>query len=206
MKKGILGAAIATLILSSPVLADDGFNWTGPHVGVQGAFDVTNLTLWDSGNPTASGGSGALGLGVDLGYNLQHGKYVFGLEADGNLLTGNATNLSAKDTYNAQTDWYGPVRAKAGVTQGNGQVYLTGGFAGADLRLYDATIKTYIQPGLNFGWVAGAGFEEALSPKVTIKAEALHIEYFEQGAIIFSNPVNWQNRDNLIRLGVNFHF
>jgi outer membrane immunogenic protein len=137
-----------------------------------------------------------------------------------------------------QTDWFGTVRTRLGyIPINNLLAYITGGFAyGRVARqgIYNSnTAATFSIPpfsavcatgaacftgssiDVDIGWTAGGGFEYALSPGVSFRAEYLYISLNGKsltetavnggGAIPSTFNANYGHTDfNLARLGLNF--
>ncbi|MDE2385859.1 MAG: porin family protein [Alphaproteobacteria bacterium] len=203
MKTCLLSCSLLAVVLASPALAEEGFGWTGPYIGVQGSAEslsqaIEGVPFLAPATGTVSGSTLSASGGIDAGYNFQNGGMVYGFEVDANLIANNTINMQAKDTYAAQTDWYGSARGRIGVAHENAMVYVTGGLALADMKVYDASSNAAIIDGLVPGVVGGAGFEVAVSQQVSLKSEFLHFEYAKQNGA--------QGQDNVVRLGVNFHF
>jgi outer membrane immunogenic protein len=131
------------------------FTWTGFYVGVNAGYgwqDSNDGSVFVPGGtiPGVAGG-GTIVYGDDngdgfvgggqIGYNYQIGSFVLGLEADlqwADLGGNNGTALvpaafTAAGFIPAGTaggiDWFGTVRARAGVAVGQALIYATGGFA-----------------------------------------------------------------------------
>ena len=117
--------------------------YVGGHLG--GAFGNTDVTdVFDyHGDPTAKNSVDSTGLitGVQLGYNLQSGNFVYGIEADlGYLnLSGdksaalpNPTGVKNNDisaTYSTSGGLYGDLTGRVGYASGNSLLYVKGGAA-----------------------------------------------------------------------------
>ncbi|MGO8778119.1 MAG: outer membrane protein [Rhodomicrobium sp.] len=129
-------------------------NWSGLYVGVNGGYG------WNDKDSSIAGGFG----GGQIGYNLQRGNIVFGVEAD--LEGADIT----KSGVNATGDYFGTVRGRVGYAFDRALVYGTAGFGFGGCSGVDC-------PNTNFdGWVAGGGIEYKLAPAWSVKAEYQHIE------------------------------
>lgn len=165
--------------------APEAMTWSGVYLGgnVGYAFSrdqTSELTVFTPGGlpiPTfgpltyALEPEGAFG-GAQLGFNLQSGRLVFGLEADiqgadigDHSLTvfanpGNPNNI-APFGYEASLDieWFGTVRARLGYAWDRTLVYVTGGFAYGHVDYSASYDFLPLGPGQSFG-VAGAGGTE----------------------------------------------
>ena len=117
--------------------------YVGGHLG--GAFGNTDITdvFNYNGDPRADNSVSSTGLitGAQLGYNLQSGKFVYGIEADLGYLnlsgdktaalpnpTGSKSNdISA--TYTTSGGLYGDLTGRLGYASGNSLFYVKGGVA-----------------------------------------------------------------------------
>ena len=125
-------------------------------------------------------GDGGFTGGGQIGYNYQIGSFVIGLETDIQWADTDQDEtvafipLGAPGTFvpgtfdNNLSDWFGTVRARAGVAFDRVLIYATGGLAYTDN---------------NTGWVAGGGVEWALpvnwfgSSAVTFGLEGLWLSF-----------------------------
>jgi outer membrane immunogenic protein len=143
--------------------------------------------------------TGALG-GGEVGYNWQQGRIVVGVEADADwsgvedkaaAAAGTVPTLfqtsAAVGTAKSELDYLGTFRGRVGYTTGRLLIYGTGGFAFGGVK--DQLSITNNSLGSNAtniasvnstqtatGWVAGAGFEFAVSPSWSLKTEFLYID------------------------------
>lgn len=191
-------------------------SWTGLYVGghvgwATGGWDGRTVytdpkvgpipQIWD--DPSRSiDGDGWLG-GAQVGFNLQSGAFVYGIEADVSWAdlddaTSNTTN-GVDDSYTwgikAKMDAFGTVRARLGYLVSPGfLLYGTGGFAWAKTSA-DLTVTHTWLPDPNAslgvtargsadethtGWAAGAGAEILLASNWTVRGEWLHIDLGEE--------------------------
>jgi outer membrane immunogenic protein len=136
------------------------FSWTGSYIGinagaafgesaVSNTFCNTNAAPCYFGSPGGgrftNAGSGVLDEtsftgGAQIGYNIQSGALVYGVEADFNYL-GHKTSRTVRETYVAGgangvdisdsvgADYLATVRARLGYAAGNMLLYVTGGLA-----------------------------------------------------------------------------
>ena len=91
-----------------------------------------------------------------------------------------------------RSDWFGTVRARAGVAFGQALIYATGGFAFAD----DAN-----------GWTVGGGLEYAFTNNLSAKIEGLYVSLdadndFDFDIDGFDNDVDF----GVVRAGLNYRF
>src|SRR5581483_5332849 len=102
--------------------------YVGLHVGANWQQATTN-TAYNSPVSTVTHASGFIG-GGQVGYNWQHGTFVYGLEADASWLTGKGKTANAKGkNATNRIEWLATARARAGLAVGDTMAYITGGLA-----------------------------------------------------------------------------
>ena len=111
--------------------------------------------------------------GGTIGYNMQSGSWVFGLEGDFDWADIKANTACALGTCQTKTDWFATARGRVGYAAlGNFMPFITGGAAFADVKatntLFPEVSKTMI------GWTAGAGVEYAFGGHWSAKVEYLY--------------------------------
>lgn len=201
-------------------------NWSGPYAGLNiGALrhhvDAHTQSTSAPPGPTFNPGdlsATAATLGGQLGYNWQQGKFVYGLEADLNWTNANASGTRDQTfggfptEYSSKLSWYGTARVRAGVTLSPTLLYLTGGLAFGGIR--DQFLVVSPPAGASksrtrVGWTAGAGIEHFIAPNVTVKLEALYLDFGSRsisqsafgGATLYTG--HFKNKAIVGRLGVN---
>ncbi|HMJ41543.1 MAG TPA: outer membrane protein, partial [Pseudolabrys sp.] len=176
MKRFLLavGAGLMAVSMVSPSLAADlsrpvykapmyvaPFSWTGFYVGINGGYGW-GKSNWS--NPLVSTGDfnvkGPL-VGGTIGYNLQTGAFVWGLEADADISWIKGSTLTACGAAGCETRnrWLATGRGRIGYAWDRFLPYITGGAAFGDIKMTNpigaSETKTKI------GWTAGAGIEYA---------------------------------------------
>ena len=180
----------APIFAAAPV-----FTWTGFYAGVNAGWgwrddDEESVVLTGPGIPAGlagtldfeNGDDGGFVGGGQIGYNYQIGSFVVGLEADIQWAdtgddqdvvftpgAGNTGVFVPGEFENEGADWFGTVRARAGVAFDRVLVYATGGLA-------------YTED--NTGWVAGGGVEWALP-----------VNWFGSSAVTFGVEGLWVSLD-----------
>jgi outer membrane immunogenic protein len=152
----------APIIAAAPL-----FTWTGFYAGVNAGWgwrdDNEETVILNGALPGTlffpGNGDGGFVGGAQIGYNFQTGSFVWGLEADIQWADTDQDEevrfvpAGAPGTFvpgefdNNLSDWFGTVRARAGVAFDRVLVYATGGVAYTDDKA---------------GWVVGGGAEWAL--------------------------------------------
>lgn len=168
--------------------------WTGPYAG---AFVGYNWGEFDgiAGGDDADGAAG----GVYGGYNWDFDRYVFGVEGDIGF-SGAETSVGGLD---AETGFFGSLRARAGVTVNPFMFYATGGIAGTE-----ATVDG---PGgsdsnTHIGWTAGAGAEAFITDNVSARLEYRYTEYGEETYDLPTGPVSSGFDEQSVRAGIGVKF
>jgi outer membrane immunogenic protein len=225
------------------------YNWTGFYIGanVGGAWERESSQLVVVNDPVnyfaalavpgvnASGSqslsrSGFTG-GGQVGYNLQTGQWVWGIEADINGIAGKANrggtflfttnNAPYVLTESASADWLFTLRGRVGWAMDRGLLYFTGGLAVTD-RKFDQFFSeppntlTISSSKIQVGFSVGGGYEYAFTRNWSVKAEYLYSQFgglTAAGHLLipggrgatFNNSLG--NLDiHMARVGVNYHF
>jgi outer membrane immunogenic protein len=186
--------APAPMVAAVPV-----FTWTGFYVGVNAGYgwnDGTSVTF-PNGLVVSTDGNDDGGFvgGAQIGYNYQIGSFVVGVEGDLQYADfgDNRYNFGAAGIFeDGSDDWFGTVRARAGVAFDRALVYATGGFAFADDRA---------------GWTLGGGLEYAFTNNLTGKIEGLYVNLEDQdytfNGLTFSSE---EQEFGVVRAGLNYKF
>ena len=216
---GLLAAAWASPSLAAdlprpaykaPVyVAPAGFRRTGFRVGISGGYGGARSD-WSSGVTSGSVDAKGWLVGGTLGYNMQTGAFVWGLEGDIDLSTMKGSTIGtgacAGTGCETRNRWFGTARGRIGYSFDRWLPYITGGAAFGDLKLTPNTgvaeTKTRV------GWTAGAGVEWAFLANWSAKLEYL---YADLGKTTCSASACGVDTDatfkaNIVRLGVNYRF
>lgn len=179
-----------------------------PVNGVAPLYDVPDLSTLGAVGSTTTKGSHAI-VGGKVGYNVQAGSFVVGIEADLSSFRFNATAASTGSpfatmpagfaTFNetASASWLATIRGRVGYAADRVLVYGTGGAAFANVGFSNAYVglsphgfglenEVSAASQTKTGWAAGAGIEYALTRNWIVSAEYLHVDL---GAISTSGLV-----------------
>ncbi len=207
---GIASIAIATL--TNPVAAADvavkappttvlPFTWTGAYAGAYGGFGWST-----SGGLDAKGGFG----GGQIGYNVQTGTLVLGIEGDiaggdiSQTINGN-TAQGIPFTTAFTNDTLASLRGRAGIAYNTWLFYGTiGGGWGHDKISTNVGGVPFSSNGWLSGWSAGAGVEWALAPNWSTKFEYLH--YGLGTANSFGTVPSGKVDIDTLKVGINYLF
>ena len=193
--------------------------YIGGHVGglwstVEAADNVVFVTpdvIVQSNQSTDI--SGLFG-GGQLGFNLQSGSFVYGVEADiGGMDNGSRHTFlvpatSSLVTVNSDAGWYGDVTLRGGIAYGDALFYAKGGLAlfTGGVTVTDWANAISQNSGTFTGWTIGAGLEYMIGPNWSLKAEYL---YFDLGnnTCCFSSSSRFDDSISMhtVKVGLNFH-
>ena len=164
--------------------------WQGPYVGANLGYQ------WSGINNNPASPSGIAG-GVQAGYNVQYGQFVFGGETDLQVTGANDTFAPWKFS----NPWFGTVRGRAGYLFNDILLYGTAGLAFGEL-----TGQTFglSESHTSVGWTAGLGAEFLFAPGWSTKLEYLYVDFNDSTFTITGVPNGY--RFGLFRAGVNYHF
>ncbi len=214
-------AAADVEVVKAPPFVSPAPRWSGFYIGINGGGGIgpTSQTLTVEPLIVALGAattgnyavSGAI-LGATLGYNIQAGSWVFGIEGDidwssiGGQVTAPVQGNPAN--FETQLPWLNTFRGRVGYAFGSFFPYLTGGGAFGGVRATDSIMipaSGFVLGGLSdvrLGWTAGAGLEYALSQNWSVKVEYLYADLGSD--ILVLDDVKFSA--HLIRGGVNWRF
>jgi opacity protein-like surface antigen len=156
------------------------YDWSGAYVGahIGGAWSNSTLTNDNIGASWNPGGTGFIG-GLQAGYNLTAGNFLYGIEGDFDGTTFNGASgpkptplgaIQASVTKN----WIATAAARFGITSDRLLVYgkIGGGWAQSGAALNIANGSTvWAGSHTDGGWLLGMGIEYAFASNWTGKLE-----------------------------------
>jgi len=234
-------------VAPAPFVAVPVFTWTGFYVGVNAGYGFSDSNddavfvpqgtflapFAGSSGIVSNGGNENDGFvgGAQIGYNLQFGAFVVGVEADIQYadLGGNNNRTAVYTPVTGAVpvgftpgsavsglEYFGTVRARAGVAFDRLLVYATGGFAFGG---FDGGNSGFVDDGddIQGGYAVGGGLEYAFTNNLTAKIEGLYVNLDRGNGRTFVGTdalgnavlVGGRNGDidfGVIRAGVNFKF
>jgi len=196
-------AVVALALISSAAVAADslpyraparpgGYIWQGPYVGANLGYQ------WSSIDNNTAKPNGIAG-GVQAGYNVQYGQFVFGGETDLQM-------TGADDTFapwKFSNPWFGTLRARAGLAMSSVLFYGTVGLAYGTLNMKN-TLTTVSESHTSAGWTGGVGVEAAVTGPWTVRAEYLYVDLSSSSFVLDGTSHGIQS--NVLRVGVNYRF
>jgi outer membrane immunogenic protein len=188
------------------------FTWTGLYVGAHVGYGWSDLD-WQGIGTGSDTGSGGL-AGGQIGYNIQAGRLVFGIEADiSSSWIDGSTSCAGLDCSH-DINWLASVRGRLGTTINDNRtlLYVTGGaaWADADYAVHDPATGTLVGSfsDRHAGWVAGAGIEHMLSSNLSMRAEYLYYSFDDVNApgALAGVTTGLDSTVQTVRFGLNFKF
>jgi len=188
-----------------------GFSWSGFYVGINGGYGWGTST-WGAAPITTDNlhPNGWLAGGT-VGYNLQTGVWVWGVEGDFDFSTikasGVGTGLCAGAGCETRNRWLATARGRVGYAWDRFLPYVTGGAAFGDIKM------TVNNTGLSetktqIGWTVGGGVEYAFMGAWSAKVEYLYVDLGVPScsAATCGVATDVAFRTNIVRGGINYRF
>lgn len=187
------------------------FSWSGFYVGINGGYGWGKS---DFSNTAGTGGvkpTGAL-LGGTIGYNMQTGVWVWGLEGDFDASWMKGTDTTAGTLCaggvgcEGKNSWFATARGRIGYSFDRWLPYITGGAAFADEKI---TVPNGLSESkTKIGWTLGAGLEYAFLGAWSAKIEYLYADLgkWTCSAATCGLPTDVTFKTNIVRAGLNYRF
>lgn len=231
MNKNLLLAAVSFVALSAaaPAVAADlaarpytkappaaiaaVYDWSGFYIGINGGGGSAHAS-WDlvgfgpEGSHDATGGT----VGGQVGYRLQSGQWVFGVEGQGNWADFSGDNISAVSGFSNRTkiDSFGLITGQVGYTWNNVLAYVKGGAAvvGSKYDVFNAAgANVDSASATRWGGTVGAGLEVGFAPNWSVGVEYNHIFLGGKDVTFASGAIDHIKQDvdmGLVRLNYKF--
>jgi outer membrane immunogenic protein len=249
----VAGFVLAALAAAAPAMAADMpvkapvappiDLWSGLYIGGNAGYSWGN---WNNNapfnsfivngafSPVVSPDVKGWVAGGQIGVNQLYGRWLLGVEVDGQATgqhadnTGSVTtvgrNITVTNTLSDRWEmpWFATLRGRAGVTVWDSWLlYVTGGVAVAhmDFRATSTAVVTigagpsatatlFNEEGITrAGGVVGAGIEKAIDAHWRVKVEYLYMDF---GSRTFLNATGFDSvirlHDNIARVGINYRF
>jgi opacity protein-like surface antigen len=211
----------------APVPAVYAYNWTGPYIGASvGALAWGHESWRYISNNTGVEGLGFAGAlaGGQVGYNIQAGQTVVGIEADygwTNAHGGKSCSGTPGPTFffncEVETDGIGSVTGRLGYAYGRALFYGKAGVAFSEFTLQTkqnsgvATLPSNTPVNGSseslVGYTVGAGMEFALTDRWSARGEYMYYDFGSETFTVDNNTrVDGDTRGSAVRVGLNLHF
>ena len=200
-------------------------NWSGFYAGASAGGQSSKAAFNDVVNGTGTvdkgdlNGSGFIG-GGQIGYNIQRGNLVFGVESDLGDLDNSVSKKATMQpnntvlTHSTSGGLYGDITGRVGYAFDKALVYAKGGYAFVNV---DDKVSSYTDAnnhsngsvsGTNSGWTLGAGVEYLVTPAWSVKAEYQHFEFADTSISAADGTGSTKFKDatvDAVTAGVNYH-
>ena len=202
------GADFSPAYKAPPAYVAPVFSWTGFYLGLNGGY-TWGKTRWDVPPGVDWDADGFMG-GLTVGYNLQTGFWVWGLEGDIDYSSIKKSHAClGGGSCEFKNDWFGTARGRIGYAGWRTFMpFITGGAAFADVEASNSGVPGS-KSDVRFGWTLGGGFEYALYRAWSIKAEYLYADLGKMDCGSACGGVGTDNvtyKTNIVRAGVNYRF
>jgi len=180
------------------------FSWSGFYVGINGGYGW-GTSSWSNGIIFGSFDTKGWLAGGTVGYNLQTGVWVWGLEADIDYSTLKGTDCGVVSCETRNT-WLGTARGRVGYAFDRWLPYITGGAAFGGIKMTPGGGSSTTQT--KIGWTLGAGVEYAFLGAWSAKLEYLYADLGTAtcGAATCGVDTSVTFKTNIIRAGINYRF
>ena len=182
------------------------FTWEGFYVGVNGGYGWGDSTLTGAGSKSVHPDGGL--LGETIGYNMQFGNFVAGLEGDIDYswMRGTAGAGAPCAGCEVRNHYLATARGRLGFAWNRWLPYITGGAAFGDIQT--STPGGGSQFTNKVGWTLGGGVEYAFTAPWSAKIEYLYTDLGSAtcDAAHCGAAIDTSFHANTVRAGVNYHF
>ncbi len=220
-------AGLLALAMASPSLAADlprpaykaplysapGFSWSGFYVGINGGYGWGNTNWANTSGTSADFDVKGWMFGGTLGYNLQTGSWVWGIEGDWDYANIKGTGVSTLPTglctgvgCETKNTWLGTGRARIGYAWDRFLPYITGGAAFGNVKMIRSSGVS--DSDTKIGWTLGGGVEYAFMGAWSAKLEYLYVDLGkgECGVTTCGVATDVEFKTNIVRAGLNYRF
>jgi outer membrane immunogenic protein len=215
---GLLAAAVASPSFAADVSRSAyqtpifvaPFSWSGLYVGINGGYG------WGTSNWTSTASTGSTKIkgglvGGTVGFNMQTGAWVWGLEGDidASWLKGSdnaGIGVCVAPGCETKDSWLGTARGRIGFAFDRWLPYFTGGVAFGDVKMSPNNALSGTKTQL--GWTLGGGVEYAFMGPWSAKIEYLYVDLGKSicGAAICGIDTGVSFRTSIVRAGLNYRF
>jgi outer membrane immunogenic protein len=171
------------------------WSWTGFYAGLNGGYG------WATGDLNGVVGGG------QIGYNWQTGSIVFGLEGDIQATGQKRSQTIGAFVVDEKLPWFGTVRGRLGYASGPWLLYGTAGVGWINYKLSVSSAGTTVSDNTTkAAFAVGGGVEWMFMPSWSAKLEYLYMDTGNTNVTLFGTTFTGRAKDNVVRVGVNYHF
>ncbi|MCK0197066.1 porin family protein [Ancylobacter sp. 6x-1] len=208
-------ATIAAALMTMPAYAADlsmpvkappvvepapAFSWTGFYLGANAGYGWGSAKF--NSGVDLDGMDGGL-VGGQIGYNLQYGQVVFGVETDLQYADmKDRFTFASGSSVSSELRYFGTVRARVGYAFDRILPYVTGGFAYGSNKVNLDYSTPVSEKNTQTGYTIGAGVEYAFTSNLSAKVEYLWTDLGDDTYAGRKVDVDF----NTVRAGINYRF
>jgi outer membrane immunogenic protein len=176
--------------VKAPEPVSYGYNWSGFYIGAHAGGGWSDRCFSAFGiSDGCHDADGWLG-GGQIGFNVQQGQFVFGVEFSGSWadISGSHTSTQfAPDTYSSDINTILLFTGRVGMTFDRMLLYVTGGGAWVrnEFTYNGGPIDTVKQN--RTGWTVGAGIEYGITPNWSIAAQYNFVDLGDKDVVFNLN-------------------
>jgi opacity protein-like surface antigen len=200
-----LSAHAADLPVKAPPALPPPYDWSGFYLGANlgGAWASGNLNI--PGNNLYGGLTEFIG-GAQLGYNVQAGHFLFGVEGDFDGATFGHPALPTPTLGSESQNWIGTVAGRVGLVEDRWLLYgkLGGGWVRSDASL-NIPGASWQGSNISSGWLAGVGIEYGFKSHWTLKLEYDQI-ILGSWTSATAPPIQLNRDLQMVKFGANYKF
>ena len=221
-----IAIVIATVISGSAMAADapvkapayarrtapPPYNWSGLYLGANLGGAWSNRTLNVAGTAWDDPVSSAFIGGFQLGYNLQAGHFLVGVEGDFDWATFGRPGFTVSSPLGPvqffdRQKWISTVAARFGIAVDRWLTYgkVGGGWAQDSAAFtFPSGAPIWTDTNTHGGWLLGGGIEYGFKPNWTVKLEYDYLKLGDWTAPTI--PAEWRRDVQMIKMGMNYKF
>jgi outer membrane immunogenic protein len=207
------------------------FSWSGCYIGAHAGYGWGGKKWSDDGVEFTNHDVDGWLAGGQVGCNLQHDRWVFGIEGQASWADIEGSSSSSVDlgngiftnTFRSKTDIVGTIAGRIGWTFGqSGQtmLYAKGGLAFAhDKHSVIGTFNGVVQGEgasdkyMRWGWMVGGGLEHAFDSRWSVKGEYNYMHLGNKNVTFCNVAVptdcdDWRIKQHIhvVKFGINYRF
>jgi outer membrane immunogenic protein len=210
---GAADMPIRSPVVKGPVVAPAPvYNWTGWYAGVHLGYGWGDKSWTEPGVPfSVDYGVDGFLAGGQLGFNIQNGPWVWGIEGDiswTNIDGSVFAAFCALGTCATDVSWLGTLTGRVGYASGPGLFYVKGGGAWADEDHSARGAGIFTASETRSGWTLGVGYEYDFGNNWSAKLEYSYIDFGKE-RVTFAQSTEALDIDqdmHVVKWGLNYRF
>ena len=178
------------------------------YVGLNAGYGFGHSKWTDTVTQFSTGSFNVKGplAGGTIGYNLQLGGFVVGLEGDFDWSNIKGSTTQCIGTCQTSNNWLGTARGRIGYAFDRFLPYFTAGAAFGDVKGTVVGVGEF--KATKVGWTGGVGAEYAFMDNWSTKIEYLYVDLGKTTCSVTcgADPISVTFKSSIVRAGVNYKF